>query len=132
MVPYYAQAFKTGTYPSITQDHVYIWSRPHPAAATACCDSVPKPDNWQWTSDYLWAVVFATSPGSVTLTAGSNTQTFSVSSGVNKLQLASSAGGIRGTLSRNGAVVVDVNPGSAFSYTLSPNTYNFNAFVASA
>ncbi|EIN03508.1 glycoside hydrolase [Punctularia strigosozonata HHB-11173 SS5] len=130
MVPYYSQAFKTGNYPTVSADHLFIWSRPHPAGASACCDGIGKPANADWLSDYLWAVAFAASDGSVTLTSGSNTQTFSVTAGVNKLQLASSPGGIQGTLTRDGKAVVDVDPGSAFTYTSDPQQYNYNAFVA--
>ncbi|EIN03509.1 glycoside hydrolase family 71 protein [Punctularia strigosozonata HHB-11173 SS5] len=130
MVPYYAQAFKTGANPTISTDHIYIWSRPHPADATACCDGIGKPANAQWESDNLWAVVFASSTGTVTLTSGSNVQSFEVPAGVTKLQVPSAPGGIRGTLTRLGAAVVDVNPGAAFTYTLTPQQYNYNAFVA--
>lgn len=48
MTSYYAQGYKTGRYPTISQDKVYIWSRPHPRDANACCDSVGRPNNYQW------------------------------------------------------------------------------------
>jgi hypothetical protein len=47
MTSYYAAAFKTGFYPAITQDKIYLWARPHQRDATATSDSVPKPTNFE-------------------------------------------------------------------------------------
>jgi glucan endo-1,3-alpha-glucosidase len=43
----YAQAYKTGTYPPIARDKVYIWSRPHPCDSTASQDFVGRQNNSQ-------------------------------------------------------------------------------------
>jgi glucan endo-1,3-alpha-glucosidase len=51
MTTYYANAFKTGSYPEITQDKIYLWSRPHPRDATASSDSVGKPQSYQLLED---------------------------------------------------------------------------------
>ena len=51
MTHYYANAFKTGAYPAITQDNVYIWSRPHSKEAWAA-DYVGRPNNSDWVSTY--------------------------------------------------------------------------------
>jgi len=48
MTSYYARAFKTGVYPRITQDRLYIWSRPHAAPAIAEDESIPKPEHAEW------------------------------------------------------------------------------------
>ncbi|PVF94205.1 putative mutanase [Serendipita vermifera] len=130
MTSYWAQAYKTGTAPIIHQDKVYIWSRPHPRDAYAPQDSVPRPQNADWTEDFVWALVFATAKGEFTLVSGDNTKTFAVVPGVNRFKLSNAPGQIRGTLSRTGITIVDVNPGSAFTYTLHPQTYNFNTFMA--
>lgn len=148
MTDYYAQAFKTGTYPTIQQNKVFIWSRPHRKDSSAP-DGVGRPANWQWvsffrsinefslnscfpqTDDYLWAVVFSTGPGTFELRSGSNVATFNVVPGVNKFKVANSPGTIRGVLKdRKGAVITDVNPGSSFTFTEHPSSYNFNAYVA--
>lgn len=50
MTRYYAEAFKTGTYPTITEDKIYMWSRPHPKDASASNDSVDKPANFDMVS----------------------------------------------------------------------------------
>ncbi|KAA1477920.1 glycoside hydrolase [Dentipellis sp. KUC8613] len=67
MMEYYIAAFKTGTYPDVHEDHVFLWARLDPANANASKDGVGKPRNWEWTEDYLWAVIFLTAPANVTL-----------------------------------------------------------------
>lgn len=49
MTNYYATAFKTGSYPAITEDKLYMWARPHPKDANAP-DPVPQPTNFQLVS----------------------------------------------------------------------------------
>jgi len=44
---YFAFAFKNGHYPKVHQDKIFVWGRPHPKAATASHDSVPRPNNWE-------------------------------------------------------------------------------------
>lgn len=75
--------------------------------------------------------MFSTGPAAVTLTSGSNTKTFVISAGITKLKLESAAGSIRGTMTRDGKIILDVAP-SGFTYTTSPSTYNYNAFVATS
>lgn len=131
MTNYYASAFRTGSYPTITQDELYIWARPHTKNAQASNDPMGPPTNYQLTEDKMWAVVFATQPATVTLTTGSP-QTFDVPAGVTKLSLALQPGaGMSGSVSRNGNTVVDVQaPG--YTFETNPTTYNFNAYVAYA
>lgn len=44
---YFAEAFRTGRYPALEEDLVYVWARPHVKGAVASNDSVDRPDNWQ-------------------------------------------------------------------------------------
>lgn len=46
MTNYYATAFKTGSYPALTEDSLYLWARPHPKDADAP-DSIGKPTNFE-------------------------------------------------------------------------------------
>ncbi|KAF7440239.1 hypothetical protein PC9H_000583 [Pleurotus ostreatus] len=131
MSQYYITAFQTGSYPAITKDVIYFWARTHPVAATASSDSLGKPSGWNWVQDTLWAVVFATSPGSVTLTSGTNTQTFSVNAGVNKLKLPLSPGKITVSMTKNGQVIINYSP-AGYTFITNPVTYNYNAYVDSA
>lgn len=132
LTAYYASAFKTGTYPTIEKDQIYMWSRPHPANAEAP-DSVAQPTNYQLFQDYVWAVVLTTAPSSVTLsTSDSSSQTFDVPAGLSKLSVPISPGDtMKGTIVRDGQTVVELNADS-FTFQGSPQTYNYNAFVASA
>ncbi|KAJ9123152.1 hypothetical protein QFC22_001345 [Naganishia vaughanmartiniae] len=132
MTKYYAQAFKTGSWPTIASDSVFVWARPHPKAATASNDATGRPTGWDRTDDNLYAVVFATDSATVTLTAGKNTQSYPVNKGVNKLKLSSSAGSITAKMVRNGQTVASYDAGGDYSYDESPSTYNFNYFVGSS
>ena len=87
------------------------------------------------TEDSLWAVAFTTQPATVSITTASgNTQTTEVPAGVTRLSMPLAAGsGMSATMTRNGATVLSVNPGTdAFTFNPNPETYNFNAFVAYA
>ncbi|KAJ7471811.1 glycoside hydrolase [Mycena latifolia] len=125
------KAFKTGTFPAIDNDTIYYWARPHPAAATASSDALPRPDNTDWTTDYLWATVFATGPASVTLRAGRSSQTFDVAAGVTKLKIPLTPGNIGVALVREGKMVINHTDGG-YAYVESPELYNYNFYVGSA
>ena len=132
MTTYYATAFKTGSYPEINQDKIYLWSRPHPRDATASSDSVGKPQSYQLLEDAVYAVVMATSPSTVTLSTGpSSSQTFNVPIGLSKLSIPISAGGtMYGKIERNGNTIVELDPD--FTFDPNPTTYNYNALAAFA
>ncbi|WVQ71228.1 hypothetical protein IAR50_000753 [Cryptococcus sp. DSM 104548] len=129
---YYATAFKNGAYPSITEDELIMWARPHPHDATATSDSVGKPTGYDYTEDYLYAVVMTTDAATVTLTSGSTTESFSVEAGLTKLKISLAAGSISGTITRSGSTVASYDAGSDFTYTTTPTTYNYNYFVGSS
>ncbi|CDO71437.1 Glycoside Hydrolase Family 71 protein [Trametes cinnabarina] len=130
---YFARWFKSGQRPSITQDQLLMWARPHPKHAQATNDPLPPPTNYELTQDQLWAVVLATAPGKVSLaTADNATAKFAVSEGVNLVNMSLTPGGyMRGTLERHGRTVVDLKP-REYTFDPAPKTYNFNVFVAMA
>ncbi|EPQ54502.1 glycoside hydrolase [Gloeophyllum trabeum ATCC 11539] len=130
MTSYFATAYKTGSYPAITKDKIYLWSRTHPRDADAN-DPVGKPSNFELTQDQLWAVVMTTAPATVTLsTSATSSQTFNVPAGLSKLSMPITAGGtMKGVISRNGQDVVTLQP-DGFQFNGSPASYNYNAFVA--
>ena len=107
-------------------------ARPHAAGADAP-DPVGRPDNFQLAQDVLWATVLARAPGTLTLhTSDSSAQTFAVAPGVNKLQMPLTPGGyMRGVLVRDGQTLIDLRPDN-YTFTASPQTYNYNAFTAFA
>ncbi|KAK0206918.1 glycosyl hydrolase family 71-domain-containing protein [Desarmillaria ectypa] len=128
---YYITAFKTGSYPAITQDVIYYWARPHPYAANAYADSLGKPSGWNWATDNLWALVFATSSASVTLQIGGSSQTFSIGAGVTKLSIPLDYGKITVKMVKNSQIVIDQTP-TDFTYIASPSQYNYNAYAGAA
>ncbi|WVR05826.1 hypothetical protein IAU60_002851 [Kwoniella sp. DSM 27419] len=132
LTSYYATAFKTGSYPAITKDEIVMWARPHPHDATASDDSTGRPAGWSYTDDNLYAVVFSTADASVTLTSGSNTETFSVSAGLTKLKITLAEGSIGGTIARSGQTVASYSAGPNFNYDPTPSKYNYNYFVGSS
>lgn len=47
MTFYYATAFKTGQYPIIVKDRIFLFARPHPANAKASNDTIEKPRDFE-------------------------------------------------------------------------------------
>ncbi|EIW56052.1 glycoside hydrolase family 71 protein [Trametes versicolor FP-101664 SS1] len=132
LMKYYIAAYKTGTYPAIAKDRVFLWGRLAPANATAPADSVGKPTNWQWTQDYLWAVALLTAPANVTLSCGSTSQTTLVPAGLAKLKLKLSANcAVKAVVARSGKTALSFAP-AGFTFNTHPSSYNFNAFVAAS
>lgn len=160
MLPYYIQAFKTGIYPAITEDKIYLWGRLYDKNAQATGDNVPRPANADWvhpfhtptfltrshllttqTSNTLWAVIhlapsLATST-SITLTCGSSTSTNSnLGPGVYKLSLPFiDTCDVSAQITRSTGDVANItrfNPQGMRYSTQGPQYWNFNAFVASA
>lgn len=50
MTKYYADAYRTGVWPAIVQDKLYLWARPHPANASASNDALGAPTGAGWVS----------------------------------------------------------------------------------
>ncbi|KIM43198.1 glycoside hydrolase family 71 protein [Hebeloma cylindrosporum] len=132
LTQYYSTAFKTGQYPTIEKDKIVMWSRPHSTAAESP-DPVPKPTNFDILQDAVWAVVMTTAPSTVTLSVSPTSfKTFNVPAGVSKLAIPITPGGtMKGVIQRGGKTIVELNP-TQFTFQGSPQSFNFNAFVASA
>lgn len=129
---YYVSAFKTGAYPTVTEDKIIVWARPHPKAAEASAAAIPRPDKWEYTDDLVYVLVFAKEDGVVTLTSGDNAEKYAVKAGLNKIKMPLGQGSIKATLARNSANVVSYDSTGQFSYDLAPQAYNFNYFVGSS
>lgn len=130
---FYAEAFKTGAFPEITEDRLVIWSRPHAALAKAASDNVGAPKNFDLFQDNVWALAFTSAPGTVTLqTSPTSSKSFDVLRGVTKLAIPILPGdSMTGSIERNGQKVVEVAaPG--FTFQGDPKTFNYNYFVAGA
>ncbi|CAL1709944.1 unnamed protein product [Somion occarium] len=131
LMQYYIAAYKTGSDPLISKDRIFLWGRLYPAGADAP-DGVGRPDNWQWTEDYLWAVVLLTSPAQVTLSCGPSIQSFSAGAGLSKFKLPLTAScSVSSHIVRNGLTTLNFAP-SGFNFNTNPPSYNFNSFVAAS
>ncbi|KAG8839265.1 hypothetical protein FRB91_007114 [Serendipita sp. 411] len=139
MTSYYAQAFKTGSFPVIAEDKVFVWARPHPKDASAP-DHVPRPQFADLTDDFFWVVIFAKSPATAILHApppnlDSNSvdhnaaMIVDIPAGVHKLRYPLLPGRTMAVrLERSGNVDLDYRA-DGFVFNPSPNVYNFNAWV---
>ncbi|KAI0335934.1 glycoside hydrolase [Cubamyces sp. BRFM 1775] len=134
VVSYFSEWFKTGEQPAILNDQILMWARPHAQSAKASDDPLPPPANYQLVQDQLWAVVFAAAPANATLaTADTVNTTFQIdSTGLYLYNTSLTPDGyMRGTLERDGEVVVDIMPPpEEYTFRTDPSSYNFNVFVA--
>ncbi|KAF9507255.1 glycoside hydrolase family 71 protein [Hydnum rufescens UP504] len=131
MTKYYADAWRSGVYPTISKNQIFLSARPHSKALTIK-DPIGKPNSWQWTDDNLYAVVFATGPGSLQLSIGSSNRTTAISAGVNKIKLPLSPGSPTALLrDSNGNLLISFSP-SGFTYVTKAAAYNFNYYMAAS
>ncbi|GFZ50872.1 Endo-1,3-alpha-glucanase agn1 [Saitozyma sp. JCM 24511] len=115
LIAYYAPAWKTGSYPTVT-DQVWLWSRPHPKDATPTNPTNARPSNADYTDDNLYVVVTLASAANVNIRSGSNSATWSLPSGLSKLSLASSPGTIGTTITRGSTTVKNYDSTGTFTY----------------
>ncbi|KAG9035646.1 hypothetical protein FS837_001855, partial [Tulasnella sp. UAMH 9824] len=129
MTGYYASAFKSGSWPSITSDKIFIHGRPHGVNDQASSDALPRPDRSDWVTDKLWIVLFSTGSGSLTVTQGSSSSTTEVKAGVNKISMPLGvASSVTAVLTRYGEQVFEFTAPISFGH--SPKTFNFNMNAA--
>ncbi|KAJ9098056.1 hypothetical protein QFC19_006491 [Naganishia cerealis] len=132
LIKYYATAWKTGSWPKITSDQVFVMARPHSAMATATSDSVGAPTGRDSTQDHFYAQVHLTAPATVYLKTDSKSTTFNGVAGVNRFEAPLENGsGVEVLVGRNGATTASV---VIPNYTFSSSTarYNFNYYIASS
>ena len=122
---FYAQAWKSGAYPTITQDKAWIMARPHPANASPYGDSIGAPSNRGWTQDNFYVQVHLVGSAQVTLCAGSNCKSSTGSPGINRFSQPMTTGqGISVKIVRNGQTTVNLAP--SFTFDGNPRIYNFS------
>ncbi|CCA70334.1 related to glycoside hydrolase family 71 protein-Laccaria bicolor [Serendipita indica DSM 11827] len=139
LASYYIQAFKTGNYPSITQDKVYLWARPHPRDATASKDAVPRPQYTKVTDDFAWAVILAKADANITFyTPPPNTNIMDITSynatikaGVTKLKIPLRASNTMALRLRRAQTTVLDYRADGYIFNSTPVVYNYNAWVGS-
>jgi glucan endo-1,3-alpha-glucosidase len=134
IIPFFITAYKGGLNLSdvpVVEDTIVFYYRPHSRDAVASADPLPAPTGAPWPDDNLQALLFLTSPGTLVITSGSNSQSFSVLAGFNEITYEGfSEGQQQVELVRDG-VVVACGTGSV-PINNDIEVYNFNAAVAQA
>lgn len=131
LMHYYIIGFKTGVYPVITRDRIFLWGRLSPAQANTP-DPIGKPTNYDITQDAVWAVILLPTPAHIKLTCGPSIVSMELPSGLSKISLPLTRScSVVAVLYRRGKQVLVFAP-KGYTFTENPSNYNFNAFVAAS
>lgn len=126
LLNFYSTAFKTGSYPAINNDQVWVMARPHPALASAP-DPLGPPDGHTFSQDNFYAQVHLTAQADVTLCAGTACSTQSGQPGINRFSLPLVPGqGISVEVQRGGSTSTSIQPD--FVFNGSPSTYDYSEY----
>ncbi|KAI1798460.1 glycosyl hydrolase family 71-domain-containing protein [Ganoderma leucocontextum] len=89
LMKYYIEAFKSGSYPSVARDEVFLWVEAHPRKGN-CSGSKQGsgPRGREWIQDRISAYALLSAPGNATLTCGPSSNSTAVPCGLSKLALA--------------------------------------------
>lgn len=138
---YHAGAKSVDSY--ITEDQLIYWYRP--TLRGLDCDAtdttmVPannasgnyfegRPNGWQDMEDSVFVVALLTSPGTVTVTSGGNTQSFNAPAGASAYQVDMQVGQQSFSLTRGKQTVLSGTSLKDISSICICGIYNFNAYV---
>jgi glucan endo-1,3-alpha-glucosidase len=124
----YITAYKNGaSSATVSKDEIVYYYRTFPKGTT-CSDSVSQPTGYQDDDDSVYAITMLTSPGTLTITSGSNAGVqYSVPAGISLWSAPMGIGTQTFELQRNGATVLSGSGSKQISNTCT--VYNFNAFV---
>ncbi|OBZ77252.1 Cell cycle checkpoint protein RAD17 [Grifola frondosa] len=113
LMQYYIAAYKTGSYPAIPKDRVFLWARLYSMNATAPTAS--------------GSLATGNGPPNVTISCGSTSKNSVVPAGLSKLKLLLSRDcAVKATVVRGAVTMVKFSP-SGFTFRTRPPSYNFNA-----
>ncbi|KAJ6458972.1 glycoside hydrolase family 71 protein [Mycena sanguinolenta] len=124
----YISAFKSGaSTPSVTTDELVYYYRPTPKDAT-CSDTVaPQPTGYEYDDDSVFVIAMLQSPGTVTITSGSNAPVnFQLPAGVSTIAAPMGLGTPTFSLSSSTAML---SGNGGLEITSDCTVYNFNAYV---
>ncbi|KAI9698860.1 MAG: hypothetical protein M1820_007367 [Bogoriella megaspora] len=139
---YHAGASSPNSY--ITSDQIVYWYRQNPSSlncdATDTTSSQPannasgnyfegQPSGYSSLSDSIFVVTLLTSPGTLTVSSGSNTQAFNAPAGAAAFTVPMGIGKQSFTLSRSGATVLSGTSLKDVTNVCNCGIYNFNAYV---
>ncbi|BFZ57142.1 Glucan endo-1,3-alpha-glucosidase agn1 [Savitreella phatthalungensis] len=131
LTAYYIQAYKQGALFTPSSNKLFMWYRTQSKNAAASADPYGQPTNSNFASDNIYLTVLLTSPATVTVSQGGQTQTFAGQAGVNKFQFVGFTAGAAPsvTVTRNGATILSQS--GPRSIDSNPTLYNYNPVVAS-
>ncbi|EEB08298.1 glucan endo-1,3-alpha-glucosidase Agn1 [Schizosaccharomyces japonicus yFS275] len=124
----YIDAYKNGlSAPQVTFESLFYWYRPTSKYAVATSDSYGYPSGGDYMEDNIYVAVYLLDAAEVTITSGSNSQTFSGVAGVNRFSIAFETDTTPSfSVSRGGLVMAS---GTGPEITSSTASYNFNAYT---
>ncbi|KAJ3346345.1 hypothetical protein HDU83_003155 [Entophlyctis luteolus] len=131
---YFIQWYKLGYQPAINVDQIFFWFRPHSSSAVASNDPYGLPSWYDGPYvvplvDRIYGVLFLVDDAVVIVQSGTQTSSFSLYKGVQKLPEVLFVQGFQSvTISRNGHAVKTVQAAVPVNNTI--ETYDFNAFAA--
>ncbi|KAF3935590.1 hypothetical protein ABW19_dt0203796 [Dactylella cylindrospora] len=127
----YIDAYKAGaSTPSVSQDSLVYWYRPHPKGATCTSDTLGRPNGADMLYDNVYVTTLLTSPATLIVKSGGNAAvTKSVPAGVFTSNFTMGIGAQTFTLQRNGQNLLSGTGGLEIKNTCA--TYNFNPYVGS-
>lgn len=110
---YYASWFKRGAAPATTEDHVYVTHRIHRSSVLGTTLGIQAWANTLGgsttsTRNTVEGLVFLKQPATLRLTSGGNGDSFSLPAGTSAVTIPLQDGGVRATLVRDGATVMDL------------------------
>ena len=125
----YITAYKTGaSAPVVTKDEIVYYYRLMPKDTTCSNDATGPPTGRDYVQDKVFAVTLLKSPGTLTITSGSNAPVqYSAPSGVSIWDVPMGIGSQQFKLVRNGATVLSGTGSQQIKNSCT--IYNFNAFV---
>jgi len=128
LVNFYSTAWKTGRWPAITKDQVWVMARPH--ARYGASGGYGPPAGRDFTQDSFYAQVHLTADATVTLCSGACVTKAGVA-GINRFSQPMTAGqGISVEIKRNGQVTTRLNP--PFTFQGNADRPNFNYLIKSS
>jgi glucan endo-1,3-alpha-glucosidase len=120
---YYAQWYKTGVQPAITNDELLYFYRTHPKAAVASADPYgPVTQFYGSVADDLYVTTLLTAPATLTVNTGGEISTYSLNAGITNTSIPFTVGTQTFTLTRNSTTIISVQGEDIIA---DPVDYNF-------
>ncbi|KAF3158433.1 hypothetical protein TWF106_002602 [Orbilia oligospora] len=127
----YIEAYKAGlSAPSVSEDSLVYWYRPHPKAATCTSDTLGRPNGADMLYDNVYVTTLLTAPATLVVQSGSNSVVrINVPAGVLTSNVTMGIGAQRFSLERGGQVIMGGTGGLEIKNSCT--VYNFNVYVGS-